>query len=227
MRPPHRIERPAELDSDGYAVTVRSADGDARVLSFRDMACEPYPQELLRTLIAAMAWACGPTGGWDSYHSAYRGWQVVRRLIMYLAEAHPDVTTVDALTPEIWWDCRAMFLAATKQGGAISPIRKLLRHCDRLPATTRVALRTRSPSQGRRKYAAHTRSEYARIWRVARRVFRLGRDPHSGELPAARPLPGGSGATRLSAGADRRQGMDHRRDLRLDCQHRSHAPWPD
>ena len=176
MRPPHRIERPPELDSDGYAVTVRSADGGARVLSFRDMACEPYPQELLRTLIAAMAWACGPTGGWDSYHSAYRGWQVVRRLIRYLAEAHPDVTTVDALTPEIWWDCRAMFLAATKQGGAISPIRKLLRHCDRLPATTRVALRTRSPSQGRRKYAAHTRSEYARIWRVARRVFRLGRD---------------------------------------------------
>ena len=176
MRPPHRIERPEELDADGYAVTVRLANGGTKEFSFRDLACAPYPQELLRTLIAAIAWACGPTGGWDSYKSAENGWSAVRRFIKYLAEAHPDVTTVDALTPEIWWDCRAMFLAATKYGTQVKLLRVLLRHCDSLPATTRVALRTKDGPPGRRKYAAYTRSEYARIWRVARRVFRLGRN---------------------------------------------------
>ena len=171
-----RVDRPAELGPGGLTVTMRSEDGETSVFDFADLP-DSYdvPEPLLRTVAAAFAWACGPSGGWRSFSSAENGWSAVRRALKYTAAVHPEVTTIEALTPEVWWDCRDALLAVTKHGTQVKSLRKLLAHCDGLPNTTRLALRARMGKPGKRKYPAYRRGEFARILRLARRVFRFAR----------------------------------------------------
>ena len=133
------------------------------------------PTPLLFTLVAAFARRCGPLGGWRRIASAENGDAVLRRFVRYLAKMHPEVTTIDSVTPEIWQAWRGMLDAGSRYPSQVATSRGLLRDADGLRPDTRLALMERLPRPPRRKTVSYSRGEFARIWKAARRVFRVAR----------------------------------------------------
>ena len=152
---------------------MRSDDGETKTFNFRGLMKSPTP--LLFTLVAAFARRCGPLGEWRRIASAENGDTVLRRFVRYLAKMAPDVTTIDSVTPEIWYAWRGMLEAGSKYPSQVVASRKLLLEADGLLPDTRVAMMGRIPRAPKRKTVSYSRGEFARIWKAARRVFRVAR----------------------------------------------------
>ena len=169
VAPSGRIERTDGVAQDGLTVEVRVEDGT------KTFECRDVPvSDLLFTLIAAFARRTSLAGSWRRLATARAGWQDLRRLAKYLLAEHPDVTSIDRFTPEVWWAWRTHVESGARRPWSVVMTRSLLKSAQGLRADTRRALNATIAAKPRERHS-HSRTEFLRILRAAWRVFRIAR----------------------------------------------------
>ena len=162
--------RPPQVDSSGLIVTHVTEDGSTTtVFDFSDLECPP---DLLRSLVDGFAVACGQDGRWRAARSAKNGAAAMRSFIRTVAE-HPDPPArIEDIGPETWWLWRGRLQATNRWPSVIHLVQGLLAGTPGLPASTRRALRARSPKPKSRLYDAYSGDEFQRIRSAAARMIR-------------------------------------------------------
>ena len=168
VAPDSGYDRPRMVDAEGLSVSVETEDGDTKVFDFRSAGAPP---ELVRPLVAAFAKVSGPAGTWRQMTTVHKGWKVLRRFLLFVGDEYPKVTTITALTDDVWNNWRSNTETASGWNSPSLVLRTLLRNTEGLPARTRMALNGRIEGNVERQTVAYTRDETKRIVKAARQVF--------------------------------------------------------
>ena len=168
VAPEAGYSRPRMVDAEGLSVSVETEDGDTKVFDFRSAGAPP---DLVRPLVAAFAKVSGPAGTWRQMTSVRAGWLVLRRFLKFVGDEYPNVTTITALSDDVWNNWRSNTDTPSGWNGSSGMLRTLLRNTEGLPGRTRMALNGRIQGNVERQKDAYKHREMKRIVKAARRVL--------------------------------------------------------
>lgn len=162
--PSEAYRRPKRTDSKETVVTVVGENGES--LGSFDFSRYPLVGTLRQSLILAFIKATSSGGRWRRAGSCAAGQSVIGTFLKFVEANHPDVESIEGITPEVWNSWRADLESRVKWPGQINLSRSLLADVEGLPEATQLVLRTRAPKPKSRDYNAYSREEFARIKRV-------------------------------------------------------------
>ena len=158
-------ERPSALSADGLILgPLLGEDGeDMGTYDFTSLLPD-CPLGLLLPLVAGLARTAGPVGPWRSRSSVRQGAADVRSFTLHIVARHPQLDSIEDLSPEIYRDWFQGVRSRTVWPGFIVRMRTILEHTDGVPRETLQAVRTMrasKPNQGASR--RYSRSEFRRM----------------------------------------------------------------
>lgn len=172
--PKVKYARPPSIDEEGFRVTVYGEDGSLfGTFDFTDIDA---PKEFVKSLVLGFDKATGSEGRWRTKSSVGTAANTLRSFASRIAKENCDLSTINELTPEIWWAWRKSIEARARWPGQINLIRALLYDVEGVPDSTIRAIKARTKKPKSREYKAYSRDEFRRIqtaaWRVVRKARR-------------------------------------------------------
>ena len=162
--PSAAYRRPKRTDSNETVVTVVGENGES--LGTFDFSRYPLVGTVRQSLTQAFIKATSSGGRWRRAGSCAAGQSVIGTFLKFVEANHPNVESIEGITPEVWNSWRADLESRVKWPGQINLSRSLLTDVEGLPEATQLVLRTRAPKPKSRDYNAYSREEFARIKRV-------------------------------------------------------------
>lgn len=195
--PAGKYSRPARTDDTLRVISFTDEDGATWKFDFSDLAAAPG---LVEDLAAAVVSGSSSGGRWRTRMTVDAAAGMARQLAAFLTTECPEVASIADISPAIWWAWRSAKEKTSRWPGSVNLSRTLLSESEKLPDTTRRAMRARAakPRQRLAKNDAYTRGEFTRIQTAAKAEVRQATARIEANLTTLRAHQAGEPTARVS-----------------------------
>jgi hypothetical protein len=169
--PSGKYSRPSRTDDALRVVSFTDEDGASWDFDFSDLTAPPG---LVDDLVAAVVAGSSPGGRWRTRTTVDAAVGMARQLVTYMTAEFSDVASIADISPEVWWSWRSAREETSRWPGAVNLARALLSESEKLPESTRRAMRAKAPKPRKRlpENDAYSREEFNRIRSAAKAQVR-------------------------------------------------------
>lgn len=195
--PTANYSRPRRTDDTARIVSFTDEDGRSWTFDFSDLTA---PAGLVEDLVAAVVAGSSPGGRWRTRMTVEAAVGAARHLAGYLNTNFPGVASVADISPEVWWAWRSAREEKGRWPGGINLARSLLSESEKLPASTRRAMRAKATKPRTRMphNDAYSREEFTRIRSAANTQVRQASARIEANLATLRSHRSGETTARVS-----------------------------